>query len=140
MGLILKVFTILTVASLSCLLYYLQPNNLLVVTVLFGVFGFMAVPIVAVTFEAAAECTYPVNEEVSSALLMTAGSMFGIAYILIWGSQLPNENGHYADGWNFSSYFLVGNGVAMLFCMLLFQGDYKRLEAEAQFSEYIEDL
>merc|ERR1712129_648598 len=80
------------------------------------------------------------NEEVSSALLMTAGSMFGIAYILIWGSQLPNENERYADGWNFSSYFLVGNGVAMLFCVLLFKGDYKRLEAEAQFSEYIEDL
>merc|ERR1719362_1369179 len=105
----MKRCTILTVVSLFCLLYYLQPHQLVTVTILFGVFGFFAIPIVAVTFEAAAECTYPVNEEVSSALLMTSGSVFGISYVSVWGSQLPDtaHGERYDSRWNFSTYFLL---------------------------------
>lgn len=137
---ILKVFTTLTVIALFCLLWYLQPDHLVLVTVLFGVFGFLAIPIVAVTFETAAECTYPVNEEVSSALLMTSGSMFGITYVSVWGAQLPAAGEHYNSRWNFSSYFLIGNGLVMLVAMLWFGGEYKRLKAEHEYTKLIEDL
>eukprot|EP01084_Bolivina_argentea_P109090 194979_1 len=139
---ILKTFTFFTCVIMLFLLWQLKPHNLSVVTMVFGIFGFMAIPIVAVTFECAAECTYPANEELGSALLMTSGSIFGIAYILIWGSLLPDtNNGHtYKNAWNFSSYFLVINGFIMLIFMVLFNGKYKRLQAEDEFSKYIEDL
>ena len=139
---ILKVFTGCTCFVMLFLLWQLHKDNLTNVTIMFGIFGFVAVPIVAVTFEAAAECTYPANEELSSALLMTSGAIFGVAFILIWGSQLPDTSqGHtYENQWNFSTYFLIGNGVVMLIFMLLFRGEYKRLNAEHQFSKYIEDL
>lgn len=137
---ILKIFTSFTCIAMIFLLWQLKPHNLTIVTIIFGIFGFVAVPIVAVTFEAAAECTYPANEELSSALLMTSGSIFGIAYILIWGTQLPDNGEQYQNQWNFSSYFLVINGFVMLTFMLLFRGEYKRLNAENQFSKYIEDL
>ena len=137
---ILKVFTASTCIVELFLLWQLKPNNLVIVTVLFGIFGFMAIPIVAVTFEAAAECTYPANEELSSALLMTSGSVFGIIYISIWGSQLPGDGHQYDNQWNFSTYFLVINAAVMLIFMSLFRGEYNRLNAEAHFTKYIEEL
>eukprot|EP01083_Nonionella_stella_P013459 37880_1 len=138
--LILKSFTFLAIVMLGMLLWQLSPHNLVPVMVLFGGFGFMAIPIVAVTFEAAAECTYPVNEELSSALLMTSGSVFGIAFILVWGAYLPDDGTRYDTQWNFSTYFLITSGCVMLLFMMLFGGKYKRWNAEHQFAQYIEDL
>ena len=58
---IIKVYTVLNSITISCLLYALLPNNFVIVTILFGVLGFMAVPIIAVAFEAGAECSYPIG-------------------------------------------------------------------------------
>eukprot|EP01084_Bolivina_argentea_P069276 126086_1 len=137
---ILKTFTTLTCIAMCFLLWQLKADNATIVTVIFGIFGFMAIPIVAITFEAAAECTYPVNEELSAGLLMTSGSAFGVVYIIIWGSQLPSGDKKYDDQFNFSTYFLFANGMLMLLFMFLFHGKYKRLNAEKQFTKLIDDL
>merc|ERR1712204_22888 len=76
----------------------------------------------------------------SSALLMTSGSAFGIVYVVIWGANLPTNGEKYENQWNFSSYFLVGNGLVMLMFMCLFNGEYKRMNTENQYKSYIEDL
>ena len=58
---IIKVYTILSAVVISCLVYQLLPDNFVIVTILFGLVGFMAVPIIAVSFEAGAECSYPIG-------------------------------------------------------------------------------
>ncbi len=58
---ILKGFVVASAICGVALVNVLKPDNLTTVTIVFGVFGFCAVPIVAVTFECAAECTFPGN-------------------------------------------------------------------------------
>ena len=136
---IIKVFTILTVIVMAFLLYSLQPNNFVVITILFGCTGFSAVPIIAVAFEAAAEVTYPVNEELSSGILMTAGQIFGIIYIIIWGYFL-SEVDHLSSQNNFSTWFVSGNIIIMLLFVLIYNGEYKRLNAERQIHSLVNSI
>jgi hypothetical protein len=51
----------------------LRPGQSTGVAIAFGVLGFAMMPLLPVSFESAVECTYPVNEETSSGMLMLAG-------------------------------------------------------------------
>ena len=138
---ILKTFTFSTILVGITFVIQLKENNFLIVTILFGIFGFCAVPIVAVTFECAAECCYPVNEEISSGLLMASGSLTGSIFILVWGSQLPKQNEYYNKDnlWNFSTIFIFSClSMAGIF-LGLFNGNYLRLRAESQMNRLIQD-
>ena len=71
---------------------------------------------------------------------MTAGQIFGIIYIVIWGSFLSNMPDHIDTQNNFSSYFVVGNAVIMMIFMLLYNGEYKRLNAERQIQSLVNSI
>ncbi|ETO13161.1 hypothetical protein RFI_24215 [Reticulomyxa filosa] len=148
---ILRSFTVLTCVVACLLEYELKPNNEVVVCVLFGLFGFFAVPLIAVSFECTAESTFPVNEELSNGILMAVGNLVGVVYVLIWGSFLPDtNNGKHLfiltlalkkkkrGGeertlirlLNFTGYFYVWN-LSLLLCFIFkFNGDYHRMNAE----------
>ena len=128
---ILKVFVAGTVLVAIVFVTQMKENNLVILDVLFGLFGFCAIPIVCVTFECAAECTYPCDEEISSGILMSAGNLIGVVFLVIWGSQLPNSNQSYHNNiWNFSTYFIfVVVGLVCVF-FIFYNGEYKRLNQE----------
>lgn len=124
----LKVLSSVTLIALCGLIWTLQPNQPLPVTVMFAVLGFVWIPITAVTFEAAAECTYPVNEEVSRILLLTSAAVFSSFYLFIWGWYLPITGHFYESRWNFSSYLTVSSAFSAWIIMLIFRGKYERLQ------------
>eukprot|EP01084_Bolivina_argentea_P189172 325401_1 len=123
---LLKVSTVLTFVFLIILISQLRKDNFIGVLIIFGLFGFVALPIVPLTYECAAECTYPLNEEFTCGMLMSSGQIFGIIFLLIWGSQIPPK---YNNQLNFSSYFMGIIAFFMLVLLLLFKGEYKRLTA-----------
>lgn len=59
----------------------LQPGNEALVVSAFALLGAFLIPLLPVALENAAECTYPVPEDASSALLMTLGQLVGIVII-----------------------------------------------------------
>jgi hypothetical protein len=61
----------------------LQPGQSALVTAAFGVLGLAMMPLLPVCFESAVECTYPVNEETSSGLLMLAGMSSFVLFELL---------------------------------------------------------
>ena len=50
---------------------------------LFALLGFVVLPMLPTTLDAAGEATYPVSEDVSSGLLMTAGQLSGIVFVYV---------------------------------------------------------
>jgi len=61
----------------------LGPNNKWLVFSMFALAGFTTVPILPISFECAAEATYPVSEDVSGGLLNIGGNLMGFATITI---------------------------------------------------------
>ena len=118
---------LLTLITTGIFLWQLKADNFVIVTIILGIFGFCAIPIVAVTFECAAETTFPVSEELGSALLMTSGSILGVIYVSIWGANIPETCDSQL---NFSTYFMSINLIIMVIVVLLYNGDYKRLNTE----------
>lgn len=137
---IIKVYTILNSIVIGCLLYALLPDNFVIVTILFGVLGFTAVPIIAVAFEAGAECSYPIDEDLSASALMTSGQIFGIVYIIVWGEFLSETPDYIDTQNNFSTYFIIGNIGLMLIFMSLYNGDYNRLDAERKIHSLVNSI
>eukprot|EP01083_Nonionella_stella_P047867 128137_1 len=113
----------------------MREDNGTAVLILFLLLGFTAVPLLALTFECSAQCTYPVNEELTSGILMSFGCISGVIFTLIWEPQLPNKNGYKNNPSNFSTYFLIILGVLTMTFIFLFDGEYKKLNAEEQLLE-----
>ena len=112
-------------------LWQLTYDNLAIVTILFGFLGFTITPLSSIVFIAASECTYPINEELSVGVLMTCGQIFGIIYLIIWGSLLPTEEEKgYKNQNNFSTYFIAINIFLVFIFYFLYNGEYKKSKAE----------
>jgi len=101
--------------------------------VAFGLMGVFMVPILPTALEAGVECTYPLPEEYSSGFLMTIGQLFGIAFTCIMPTLIDVEpNWQQADSQftPFAIFCLASAGLGGVL-MFTFDGDYKRLAAEA---------
>ncbi len=92
----LRVATGFTLVIGIILATQMTKDNLTGVTICFGFFGFAAMPIVAISFESAAEITFPIAEEFSNGILMTCGNLVGIIEVLVWGAVLPDSGKHLA--------------------------------------------
>ena len=79
-------------------------------------------------------------EDLSASALMTAGQIFGIIYIVICGQFLSEMPDFIDTQNNFSTYFVVGTVVIMLIFMLLYNGEYKRLNAERQIQSLVNSI
>ena len=112
----------------------LRPGMIDGVAALFALLGLFMMPMLPTSFNAAAEVTYPVSEDISSGLLMTAGQLTGIAFIFGLDALIPqtpcNPNFEYPGS---SILLVVAVGVSVLF-IFLFRGSTKRLAADGVYS------
>jgi len=61
--------------SLVFFCYMLYPNNYALLCVAFGLIGSTIIPLFPACLENTAECTYPVSEDISVGVLLTAGNI-----------------------------------------------------------------
>lgn len=110
-------------------LFALRPDQPIVVGVAFALLGLCMLPLLPIAMECAAECTYPMNEEVSSGILMFAGNLFGVGLIFLLG-YLIDLRSEYKDVYTPAGLTLLGLVVVIVVVVQLYNGPYKRLEAE----------
>ena len=110
----------------------IQPGMINALSAMFAFLGFFMLPMLPVSFSAAAEITYPVPESVSSGVLMTSGQLTGIAFIFALDALIPsgpcNPTG---------SFTYPGSSVLLVVCIgfsasfiMLFKGSTKRLDVD----------
>jgi hypothetical protein len=95
--------------------------------------GAVAVPLLPLTLENAAEATFPVREDASAALLTGAGKAAGAA--LVFGLQPLLARGAACDTVATPAAALVAAGIAVSAAAILtFKKDYRRGDAECAFA------
>ena len=105
----------------------LKPDNWTFVAVSIGSLGFVMLPMLPVSLETAAECTYPIPEDCSSALLMITGQLVGIPLIFGLDALIQERPKYDGEVWTPAAIFLVA---AISVCVLFvwwFDGKMKRL-------------
>jgi len=110
----------------------LKPDNILWLSIAVGCLGFVMLPMLPVSLETAAEHTYPVPEDCSSALLMTTGQIVGIPMIFGLDWMIDQRSTYDGNVWTPAAIFLVTCISACVLLCFWFNGDRKRLEAERQ--------
>ena len=97
-----------------------------------AVLGAVLIPMLPISLENAAECTYPVAEEVSSGLMLIIGNYIGLVLIVAMQAMIPAPSGGTCTT-VFTPFAGVFFGVIViaLISVLLFQKDYRRQKAEA---------
>lgn len=135
-----------TSATVSFLLYavVLRPNARWELAIVFSLLGAAMLPILPSALEAAVECTYPVPEEYSTGLLMSAGMLTGVCFIIVLqrlaDAQPPcddSKSGRYYFSW--PSIVLVLSGTVATVIILQFRGPLLRVQAEQDLETNIDD-
>ena len=130
-----------SLASLALLLYtlVLRPNATAALATTFALLGAVMLPILPTTLEAAVECTYPVPEEYSTGLIMSAGMATGICYIFglehladVQPTCKDNPDVFYVSP---ASVVLLASALVATCVAFRFQGPLLRLEAEINSDE-----
>ena len=86
--------------------------------------GATMTPVMPLSFELSAECTYPMAEAVPTGLLMSGGQLVGVAATLFEGALVDDGQAMLANGVNAAAC-----GVGLV-ATLLFRGRLLRLEAD----------
>ena len=131
----LRLGIVLAVLASVFFLASLQPRAGLQLLLSCGVLGACLIPLLPISLENAAECTYPVAEEVSSGLLLIVGNYLGLALVLGMQALIPQPP--FASSACASPVSPVAGlvlGVLLLACLalFLFRKDYRRQAAEAR--------
>ena len=91
------------------------------------IYGFVSLPIMAVSFDFGVELTYPIGESFSTGLLMSAGQFFGIIYTII-ASELIDK---YKDVGGTYSFLFMSVAAFIGFCFSFLVGnDLRRFKME----------
>jgi len=109
----------------------------------FALMGLFTLPVLPGVIENAVEQTYPIPEEASSGLLFCCGNVLGIAFTVIFAKLVKyneTDDDDANDGnsgstrafFTPSSVFLLGTITLCVVLVMLYDGDYKRLKAEAK--------
>jgi FLVCR family MFS transporter 7 len=129
---VLKVAVVALGAATVLMLASLRPGAAAFPVAAFGAAGLLVLPVLPITLENAAECTWPVPEDNSAGLLMLAGQAFGVVFIFALPPLLavpPSSDcssvATPAAGLILAS--LLAAAVAVLFVRV----DYRRQAAEA---------
>ena len=122
--------------SSSCMVTFflcIEPNSR-ILWALSAAVGFFALPLLPVALQSAVECTYPIPEELSATCLILFGNIVGI--VCTFSIQGLLELKHYRTfseyGTVFTPSLLFVASVMFIawISIVLFNGKYKRLEAE----------
>ena len=123
----------IAVAGLSSVFFLssLRPHSDATLLASCGVMGACLIPLLPISLENAAECTYPVSEEVSSGLLLIVGNYIGLLLILVLQALIPAPSPSTCSTpvTPFAGVFvgvLLAAGAALFF----FRQDYRRQAAE----------
>jgi FLVCR family MFS transporter 7 len=128
-------FCLATLGFLSYSLL-LRPNDTVGLAISFAVMGATMIPMLPTILEAAVECTYPVPEEYSAGLILSAGQITGIAYIFALEALADRQPSCEKNDGNY--YFASASGLIIVFAcaatsiMLTYKGPLLRLEAEEE--------
>ncbi|CAK8988237.1 Solute carrier family 49 member A3 (Major facilitator superfamily domain-containing protein 7-a) (Major facilitator superfamily domain-containing protein 7-b) (Myosin light polypeptide 5 regulatory protein) (MYL5) [Durusdinium trenchii] len=108
----------------------LRPNNFVAIAFVFGMMGAAMLPLLPIALESAAECTYPVSEDLSTGWLVSAGQVTGIFFIVVLGNMLESQPVY--TTYTFEPTYIVIVVCTAFFCVgaQFFNGQYLRLEAE----------
>lgn len=120
-------------------LFSVRPNNGTWITAWTAFAGFCALPLLPVALQCAVECTYPIPEELSSALLLLTGNIVGVGFTFGFQALLatPGFSNWYDYKEQTTPCFYFGTGVMAFACVhiLMYKGDYKRLALETSQTE-----
>ena len=124
------------VAALACTVFMLgslRRDAEDALTASFALLGFFLIPLLPVALENAAECTYPIPEDTSSALLMTIGQVVGIILIFALGPLLATPASAACETVvTPSAGFVLGWMVLAAAVIAAYRKDYRRQAAEAE--------
>lgn len=130
-----KVDVVIVAGSVVFLLASLvsASDGALQLLIAFGVTGFFIVPLLPVSYESAAEVTFPAPEDTSGAVLSTMSSMLGIVFIFAMPPLLeyPSSVSCSSAATPFAAFILV-NVIITVGLMLAFRADPRRKTAEAK--------
>lgn len=116
------------------LLISLRPENFTMVFVWFSLLGFSMLPSAPIAFNCAVECTFPVQEEIATGLLLSSGQIFGIVLTVLLGWLIDQADP--IDGtYGIESPVGITIVVCVVCCALIsfmYNGPYKRLDAEVE--------
>lgn len=106
----------------------LQPDQPAMVIASFALTGLAMLPMLPISLQNAVECTYPIPEESSAAMLLLTGQYTGIAFTLVLTRLLKHEQCHTV--FTPTAIFIAGILVFAAVPIALYNGRYKRLEAD----------
>lgn len=126
-----------SLASIAVVLFlcFLSPNlSSSNVSLLFAMLGFFMLPLLPLTLETMAECTYPIQEHTGAALALCISQLPSIPFIILFQTQLSQSN--YTEcsrlfGSQFGITVLCIVGVASTLGWL-YRGENKRLLSEQE--------
>jgi len=137
----LKSTIVISVFVIVIVCYVLQRDNKTLVYVVFSVLGACTIAVLPVSIENALECTYPCSEEISVGLLFLVGNVLSIGFTSgiqgLLDLQGTNECGGFFAP---ARIFMMVIGVVLAVSVLLYQGQYKRLEDEQRHRKAIERM
>lgn len=116
-------------AALLFFLGVLRPGQVGLVLGAVAVLGAFLIPLLPIALENAAECTFPVPEDVSSGLLMIAGNYVGLALTL---AMAPLLGGTCATVATPAAGVMVGVQAVAVVALACFKSEPLRQEAEAK--------
>mmetsp|Transcript_25737 Transcript_25737/g.33607 ORF Transcript_25737/g.33607 Transcript_25737/m.33607 type:complete len:261 (+) Transcript_25737:3-785(+) len=114
------------------MLFALRPDNKSLLAIIFGGMGATMLPLLPLSFECAIECSYPISEDLSSGVLMSAGQVSGIFYILVVNMLLDKQPEY--ESYVFQPVYVVFLVSCVCFMTggCFYRGKYLRLEAERE--------
>eukprot|EP00127_Corallochytrium_limacisporum_P000254 Clim_evm1s9 gene=Clim_evmTU1s9 len=130
-NLFLRGYATVAAAAIVIFLAVLRPNNFAAITIMFAIMGTFMLPLLPIAFECGVECTFPVSEDLTTGLLMSAGQVFGIIFIFALGKLLDEES-LYGSHYVFEPAYIMITVVAVFFagCTWIYDGPYLRLQAD----------
>ena len=127
----LKAGNLWALCCVAVVLWQLRPSNTSALTAAFGMSGFALIPLLPVTFECAVECTYPVPEEASAALIMLSGNLIGVAATYLLQELIDMAPVYHADAGMPPAHIFIAVMLAFAVAVMLsFNGEYKRLRLD----------
>ncbi|RYG52199.1 hypothetical protein EON66_09985 [archaeon] len=137
---LLKVGITLAVGACAFFLASLHPGNNAQIIASLALLGICLLPLLPLSLENAAECTYPIPEDNSAALMLFLGQMWGIMFIFVFNHLLENwpVSMHCTSIVTPFAGMMLFSLAAASAVMLLFGKDYRRQSAETSKSANIQ--
>lgn len=128
---LLRIGMVATVAATIFMLSSLRKDADVEVVASFALLGFFLIPLLPLSLENAAECTFPVPEDTSATLLLGLGQITGIALIFALTALLSMDVVQSCDTVaTASAGLLLGFMLAAALCIGAYRKDYRRLHHE----------